>query len=118
MASLRRRARERGQGNVVPVLAAPDDPRLPAASVDLLFVCNTYHHLEDRVEYLRRLRRSLRPGGRVAVIELEDLPWYAGHAAHQTDAATIRRDMAAAGYVVHAVYRFLEHQSFQVFAVR
>lgn len=41
------------------ILARPDNPKLPYESVDLLFVCNTIHHLEDRSKYFRNLTSSL-----------------------------------------------------------
>ena len=40
------------------ILARPDSPKLPFESVDLLFVCNTIHHLEDRSKYFRNLTSS------------------------------------------------------------
>ena len=41
------------------ILARPDSPKLPFESVDLLFVCNTIHHLENRSKYFRDLKSSL-----------------------------------------------------------
>ena len=62
-------ALEQGLMNVVTVLAADDDPRLPEP-VDWLFTSNTYHHLDDRPAYYTRVRESyLRPGGRVAILD-------------------------------------------------
>src|SRR5262249_787065 len=66
---LRGRAFRQGRRNVVAIRAVSDDPRLPADGVDLVFTCNTYHHLTDRTAYFARLRQHLRPGGRVAVID-------------------------------------------------
>ena len=51
------------------VLAKPDDPMLPPRGVDLVFLCNTYHHLSMRSDYFKRVRESLKPGGRVAIID-------------------------------------------------
>ena len=53
---VRRRADEDGQRNLVPLLASYDDPRLPNNSLDLIFICNTWHHIQDRVEYARGWR--------------------------------------------------------------
>jgi SAM-dependent methyltransferase len=39
---------------VVPIAARPDDPQLPEGSIDLLFVCNTYHHIESRPAYFQK----------------------------------------------------------------
>jgi ubiquinone/menaquinone biosynthesis C-methylase UbiE len=38
-------------------------------SIDLLFVCNTYHHLDERTKYFSDTKSSLKPGGRVAIID-------------------------------------------------
>jgi len=62
-------AAKRGYGNVEGVLGAYDDPRLPDDGVDLIFTCDTYHHLEDRSEYFKRAARYLRPDGRIAVLD-------------------------------------------------
>jgi SAM-dependent methyltransferase len=55
--------------NVVPVLASFSTPHLPPATLDLILLVDTYHHIEDRIEYFRQLRSVLRPGGRIALIE-------------------------------------------------
>jgi len=51
------------------ILAQPDHPRLPPQSVDLIFLCNVYHHLNNRPAYFANVRPALRPGGRIAVID-------------------------------------------------
>ena len=51
------------------ILARPDDSRLPLQSVDLIFVCNVFHHLDDRPTYFARVRSALKPGGRIAIID-------------------------------------------------
>ncbi len=66
---LNRRVRDAGLDNVRTILALPDDPLLPDASVDQVFICDTWHHIEKRDAYLGRLRRILRPGGRVVVVD-------------------------------------------------
>src|SRR5512134_431011 len=62
------RAKREGLANLVAVASAPDDPRLPE-KVDLILLVDVYHHIEDRTRYFERLRASLRPGGRVAIID-------------------------------------------------
>jgi predicted methyltransferase len=105
---LRERAERDARPQVVAVLADPDDPNLPEP-VDLLFTCNTYHHLSDRVAYFQRVRDLLRPGGRVAVIDFDD-----GH--HATPRSTIEQELAAAGFRLVAAPDFLDRQSFLIFA--
>jgi len=116
LAYLAERAREEGRTNVEPVRAAYDDARIPAPGADLVFTCNTYHHLEDRSAYFARLRSSLRPGGRVAIVDFT--PGRAPFGAHGTDPDTIVRELGDAGYALVARHDFLETQSFLVFAPR
>jgi len=62
-------ARAQAPANLETVLAAPDDPRLPAHSVDLIFFCEVIHHIENRPAYYRKLDQALKPGGRIVVID-------------------------------------------------
>jgi predicted methyltransferase len=113
---LRKQAEEEDRANVVPVLAAFDDPKLPEA-VDLIFTTNTYHHMEDQSAYFARVADDLRPGGRIAIIE----PTGAGFfqrifCGHATPASAIRSEMEAAGYREVERHDFLSRQSFLVFS--
>lgn len=67
---LERRAREQGLTNVRPLLGRFEDPQLPA-KVDLAFFHDVLHHIERRAEYLKKVAGYLKPGGRIAVIELD-----------------------------------------------
>ena len=60
-----------GTPQVKPYLCKTDGTELPEDSCDLVFLSQTYHHLdaEGRVEYLRRLRKVVKPCGRICVIE-------------------------------------------------
>ncbi len=58
-----------GVSNVTPILALPDNALLPDATCDVILIVNTYHHFPDGPAYLRRLTRSLTPGGRVVNID-------------------------------------------------
>ena len=116
-ADLQERAAKDGYRNVEVILAEPNDPRLPEDSVDLVFTCDTYHHLEDRTAYFARLQKSLRPKGRVAIID------HSGSAGlfvrlfgHFTPSSVIRSEMEAAGYKLDREYTFLPRQSFVVFS--
>jgi SAM-dependent methyltransferase len=108
------RAREEELTNLVSVLAAPDDPHLPQR-VDLVFICNTYHHIGERADYFRRLQRQLRPGARVAIV---DYRLDSGRGpAHKLAPETIEREMREAGYIVTERHDFLPDQYFLVFSV-
>ena len=65
---LKARAAREHVPNLVAVLAGPGSPNLPKA-VDLVLIVDTYHHIADRVAYFRRLRTSMTPGARLAIID-------------------------------------------------
>jgi len=111
-------ARRRGLANVEAIQAAADDPRLPPRSIDRVLLCNAYHHLGNRPAYLRRLAASLRPGGRIAILELRPVPLMRliGHGGHVSSDAAVRREARAAGLRVVAQHGFLPFQSFHELA--
>jgi predicted methyltransferase len=87
------RVRLEGLSNVALALGEPHDPRLPAASLDLALMVHMYHEVEQPYGLLYNLARSLRPGARVAVIDL-DKPT----SSHGTPPALLRCELAAVGY--------------------
>jgi SAM-dependent methyltransferase len=111
------RARREDVANLTSVQAAPDDPRLPQA-VDLVLMVNTYHHVAARPAYFERLRRSLRAGGRVAIVDfLPDAP--VGPPRHaRIPAASVKEEMGRAGYGLAAEHTFLPYQYLLVFTPR
>ena len=113
---LKDQARQRGVANLTVVKAEPGDPKLPDGEVDLVFVCDTYHHLPDRVAYLERLLADLAPSGRVAIVEYDRRAGgFVGTFGHYTDPETIEREMREAGFERIAEYDLLDRQSFQIF---
>jgi len=64
------KAKKAGAANVLPLLGKATDPSLPAADVDLAFLHDVLHHVEDRPAFLKQAVRYLKPGARFAVIEL------------------------------------------------
>ena len=68
LAHIEHDAERRDLDNIRVVHATADDARIPQL-VDLVFVCDTLHHIENRGPYLRGLRRYLKPGGRLAIID-------------------------------------------------
>jgi ubiquinone/menaquinone biosynthesis C-methylase UbiE len=57
------RAEREKLDNIQTVLCVEDDPRLGSASVDMIFICDTLHHIQNRPRYYKLLLRALRPGG-------------------------------------------------------
>jgi ubiquinone/menaquinone biosynthesis C-methylase UbiE len=66
---LKERAAAKGVKNIVPVLGTLVDPKLPAGSVDVMLLVDVYHEFSHPEHMLRAIRRSLKPTGRVALVE-------------------------------------------------
>ena len=56
-------------GNIVPVLGTETDPKLPRGAVDWVLLVDVYHEFQQPAPMLANIRRSLKPGGRVALVE-------------------------------------------------
>jgi len=61
---IERTCEQQGLRNVVGVVCKPDSAGLPPNSVDLAFICDTYHHFEFPSRTMASVRRALRPGAR------------------------------------------------------
>lgn len=105
------RARKAGLAQVVPLLAAPDDSRLPERSVDLVLVVDTWHHIDDRLRYLERLAPALRPGGRVVVVDFREGELPVGPpAGHKLGRDEVVAEFAKAGWSLVGEYEKLPYQ--------
>jgi ubiquinone/menaquinone biosynthesis C-methylase UbiE len=99
---LRQRLREEGISNVRTMKVPPHDPLLVDGSIDVAFVCNTYHHIEDREVYLRKIRKALKPDGRIIIIEFNkegDIP-VGPPSQMRLSKDSVRKELQAAGLSV------------------
>ncbi|HEY8505181.1 MAG TPA: methyltransferase domain-containing protein [Gemmataceae bacterium] len=81
---IRKTSEEAGLKNVETVLSTPTSSELPANSVDLVFICDTYHHFEFPQRTMASIHKALKPGGRVVLIDFHRIPgksseWILGH---------------------------------------
>ncbi|HEX9120616.1 MAG TPA: class I SAM-dependent methyltransferase [Terriglobales bacterium] len=114
---IRERAQQDGLHNIETILDEEDDPRLPANSVDSVLLLKTYHEIAKPVPFLKNLRKALRPGARVGIIDRsgngED---------HGIDAAVVIDEARQAGLELHGQYDFVKADEgveyFLVFTVR
>ena len=115
---LNHRLRDAGIRNVVPILADPDDPLLPDASVDRFVIVDTWHHVDDKAKYLGLLKRMLKPGGQVVHIDFkkQDLP-VGPPPGMKVAREDLVKQMEAAGFRLSAEHDFLPYQYFLVFVV-
>ena len=100
--------------NVVAVQAAADTPNLPE-TVDLALIVDTFHHIGAREAYFRRLAKSLKPGGRVAIIDFKPDSPEGPPKEFRFTPEQIQAEMSKAGYTLTARYDFLPRQHFLVF---
>lgn len=119
VAHLRERAEREGTANLVPVLASKNNPRLPARSVDLVLLLDTYHHIDGRRAYFRELRRALRPGGQLVVIDWHKRPLPVGpEPDHKLPREQVIDELSEAGWILVREPDFLPYQYFLVFRPR
>lgn len=90
---------ERGLDNLVPVLGTQDDPNLPDGQLDWVVMLDAYHEFAYPREMMGAIARSLKPDGRVLLVEYraED-PFVFIKRHHKMTARQMRREMAAAGF--------------------
>ena len=102
--------------NVIPVLGAVDDPRLPAASVDLVLMVDVYHELSSPQTTLAHLKEALKPGGRLVLLEYraED-PAVPILPEHKMTKAMVKLEVEHEGFKQQRVYDDLPRQHLIVF---
>jgi predicted methyltransferase len=84
VAHVERLANEQKMTNVVGIVCQPDSAELPPGSVDLVFICDTYHHFEFPHKTMRSIHASLKPQGQVVLIDFHRIEgkssdWVMGH---------------------------------------
>ncbi len=103
--------------NVITVLSDDDDPLLADGSIDRFFICDTWHHIENQTKYLALMKKMLKPGGQVIMMDFQkrDLP-----IGPPTGMKISREDLLAQmknnGYRLLKEHFFLPYQYFLVFA--
>jgi predicted methyltransferase len=111
---LAERAKKEKRANLVAVKGAAGDPRLPEKA-DLVVLVDAYHHIGQRERYFRALAGSLKPGGRIAVIDFRmDSPSGPPKSARVAP-ERVKAELAAAGYALAEEHGFLPRQYFLVF---
>ena len=116
---MNRRIRDMKVKNVVTVLSAPDDPLLMDGSIDRFFICETWHHIENKTQYLALMKKMLKPGGQVIIVDFQkrDLPL------GPPDEMKIAREdvikqLQEAGFQLEKENTFLPYQYFLVFVAK
>jgi ubiquinone/menaquinone biosynthesis C-methylase UbiE len=109
-------AQKRGLTNVSARQVPPHDPQLAPQSVDVVFICDTYHHMRERVAYLRLLARALKPNGRVVIVDFQKRPLPLGPPMEWKLAPeTVTEEFRQAGFQLVRSAEFLPYQYFLEF---
>jgi arsenite methyltransferase len=102
--------------NMATVLAAPDDPKLPAGSVNTIFFCDVLHHIANRSEYYKKLTKALAPGGRIVNIDFYKRQLPVGPPVEmKLPEADVIAEFKAAGFKLSKKLDILPYQYFLVF---
>lgn len=111
-APLHQLAAEQKVHNLATVLATAEGPNLPDGSVDLIFLCDTLHHIQGRADYYQVLRKSLKPGGRIAVVDFfpdRDIP-VGPKKEERLSPQQVSDELQAAGFSVESNLELLPYQ--------
>lgn len=108
------RAKREKRGNLVALQGAPDDPKLPG-KVDLILLVDAYHHIDDRERYFSELRRYLKPGAHVAIIDFRPDSPAGPPRASRIAAERVQAELKSAGFALLQEHGFLPNQYFLVF---
>jgi SAM-dependent methyltransferase len=111
---LAERAKREGLRNLTAIAGKPGDPRLPEKA-DVVVLVDVYHHIEDRERYFRQLQKSLKSGGRVAIIDFRMDSPEGPPASARIAPERVKDEMKRAGYALSQDHRFLPRQYFLVF---
>ena len=116
---LNRRIRELGTRNVVTILCPPDDPLLGDASISRFFICDTWHHIENHDHYLALLKKMLKQGGQIIMIDYKNTRTPVGPPLEmRIDREDLVKEMGKNGFRLEAEHTFLPYQYFLIFKLK
>jgi len=116
---MNRRIRDAKASNLVTVLCPFDDPLLADGAIDRVFICDTWHHIEGHPKYLGLLKKALKPGGQVVMVDFKKEKTPVGPPMEmRIERDDLVREMQANGFQLAAEHTFLEYQYFLIFKVK
>ncbi|NNF97719.1 MAG: methyltransferase domain-containing protein [Halobacteria archaeon] len=113
-----RSAKEQGLNNVEGIINTPKSTKLSSASIDLAFICDTYHHFEYPQTMLASIHQALRPGGQLVIIDFRKQPgmssgWVMSHV--RTNQVTVIKEVESAGFRLISQHDLLHSNYFLTF---
>jgi SAM-dependent methyltransferase len=105
--------------NVTLVEGTFDDPKLPPAAIDLAMMVDVYHELSQPQAMLRHLRESLKPGGRLVLLEYrKEDPTVPIKPEHKMSVAEAKMEVEAEGFTLAKVDEALPRQHILIFVAK
>lgn len=114
-------AEKAGIENIVTVLGEPRTPKLEPNSVDVVFICDTYHHFEYPFDMLQVIHAALREGGRLVIVDFERIKgvtsdFSIGHV--RCGKGTVTDEVKDSGFTFEREYPFMKEQYLITFRKR
>jgi ubiquinone/menaquinone biosynthesis C-methylase UbiE len=111
---VRQRAAKEGLTQVVAVRASATSPNLPEP-VDVVLIVDTYHHIPNRPAYFREIRKSMKPSGRLAIIDFRKGAPSGPPEEFRFTPEQITAELKQAGFSLHTQHEFLPRQLFLIY---
>jgi ubiquinone/menaquinone biosynthesis C-methylase UbiE len=111
---VRQRAAKEGLKQIVAVQASADRANLPEP-VDVVLIVDTYHHIPNRPAYFRELRKSMKPSGRLTIIDFRKGAPSGPPEEFRFTPDQITAELTQAGFTLQTQYDFLPRQLFLVY---
>jgi len=116
---LNKRARENKIANVETILSTDRDPKLPAGALDLILLVDVYHEFSHPQEMLDRMRESLKPNGRLVLLEYrKEDPTVPIRPEHKMSVAEVRAELEPEGFQFDQTIEVLPRQHILIFRPR
>jgi predicted methyltransferase len=116
---LKKNIKDRKLTNVEPILGKYDDPRLPKGVVDLTLLVDVYHEFSEPQKMLDRIRESLKPDGRLVLLEYrKEDPRIPIRPEHKMSVAEVKAEVEPEGYKLEKVLEILPRQHILIFRVK
>lgn len=95
------RVHDNDMSNVQGIVNEPKSVNLPANSIDVAFICDTYHHFEYPLTTMQSIHDALKPGGKLVVIDFKRIPkfstpWVMGHV--RADKQSVIEEIESKGF--------------------
>ena len=110
-------AEKNGLKNISTIHTKSESPEMPKEKLDYIFIRNVFHHIPNRINYMKRLGDGLKENGKIIIIEHNGKGIFNFNKlfGHYVKSEKIKNEMEKAGYSINKEYDFINQQSFTIF---